>query len=350
MRLYRVDGKGKFTEYKEQAFKRKHSEETLESWLDSNPDAIIEDGTLLIIGRQVATNLGTYIDLLALDKEGNAAVIELKRDRTPRETLAQALEYASFVESLEYDQLEQIFRSYTGNENESLSDYHRAYFKLEEGKGVSFNKNQRVVIVGSNITSQIRQTAVFLRKKGLPVSCLEFNYFQTDSGEQLMSKDVVVGLEPLKTGKISAGSAPRIDKTQFLASLDEYGRPLFEAILRLAEEHDLPINWGSKGFSLNVDIEGINIALLFGYLPSSAFHQTIYTGFYYIVKKVREGSDIVKSFRQKFEKTDLFIPAGNEVKFVIQRKLSGEQIKELTELILDLAENVRKQGLAESTT
>lgn len=350
MRLYRVEGKGKFTEYKEQAFKIEHSEETLESWLDANPDAIVEDGPLLIIGRQVTTNLGSIIDLLALDKEGNTAVIEIKRDRTPRETLAQALEYASFVESLEYEQLEQILRDYVSNENESLLEYHRAYFKLDEGEGISFNKNQRVVLVGSGITPQIRQTSVFLRKKGLPVTCVEFNYFKTDSGEQLMSNDIVVGTEPLKTRKISAGSLPRIDKTEFLTSTDKYGRPLFEAILRLTDEHELQVNWGSKGFSLNVNIEGVTIVLIFGYVPSSAFHQTIYTGFYYVAKKVREGSDLVESYRGKFKKTGLFIPAGKEVKFTIQKRLSKEQIKDITKLILDLANDVREKGLVEPAT
>ena len=61
------------------------------SWLEKNPESIVEDGALLIIGRQIATNLGSYIDLLALDREGNTAILELKRDRTPRDTIAQAL-------------------------------------------------------------------------------------------------------------------------------------------------------------------------------------------------------------------------------------------------------------------
>ena len=33
--------------------------------MDKNPHAIVEDGKLLIVGRQIATNLNTNIDLLA---------------------------------------------------------------------------------------------------------------------------------------------------------------------------------------------------------------------------------------------------------------------------------------------
>ncbi len=100
MRIYGIEPDGKFREYVPTPFQIEHEEVILEDWLEENPDGILEDGKLLVIGRQVNTNLGTTIDLLALDRDGNAVVIELKRDRTPRNTLAQALEYASFTEQL----------------------------------------------------------------------------------------------------------------------------------------------------------------------------------------------------------------------------------------------------------
>ena len=61
----------------------------LESWIVSNPSIIEQD--LTIIGRQVKTNSGP-LDLLALDHAGNSVIIELKRDKLPREVLAQAID------------------------------------------------------------------------------------------------------------------------------------------------------------------------------------------------------------------------------------------------------------------
>jgi RecB family endonuclease NucS len=50
---------------------------------------------LLIIGRQVATSSGKVIDLLAADADGVLHVLELKKDKTPREVVAQVLDYGS---------------------------------------------------------------------------------------------------------------------------------------------------------------------------------------------------------------------------------------------------------------
>ena len=43
------------------------------------------------------TAQGARIDLLAMDGEGRLIIIELKKDRIPREIVAQVLDYASCV-------------------------------------------------------------------------------------------------------------------------------------------------------------------------------------------------------------------------------------------------------------
>ncbi|NCO32124.1 DUF91 domain-containing protein, partial [bacterium] len=102
MRLFTINKNGNMIPYKKYNFKELHQEFDLEVLLENNPEYLFEDSKILIIGRQITTNLNTSIDLLGLDNIGNTVVIELKRDKTPRETIAQLLEYASFVEKLDY--------------------------------------------------------------------------------------------------------------------------------------------------------------------------------------------------------------------------------------------------------
>ena len=62
------------------------SEKRLEDLIETDPSVLGQP--LLLIGRQVPTSHGKYVDLLALDGEGAIHVLELKRDRTRRDVVA----------------------------------------------------------------------------------------------------------------------------------------------------------------------------------------------------------------------------------------------------------------------
>ena len=67
-------------------------EEHLEDMIVAEPDLLGPD-RLLVIDRQVLTSHGKRLDLLAIDDQALLHAIELKRDQTPREVVAQALDY-----------------------------------------------------------------------------------------------------------------------------------------------------------------------------------------------------------------------------------------------------------------
>ena len=68
-------------------------EERIEDWLEQDISIISDD--LLVMGRQIETDFGGIIDLLCLERNGDLVILELKRQRTPREITAQVLDYAS---------------------------------------------------------------------------------------------------------------------------------------------------------------------------------------------------------------------------------------------------------------
>lgn len=90
-------------------------------------DLSILDSDLLLIGRQVPTGYGKYIDMLGIDPTGKLTVIELKRNRTPREVIAQVLDYASWVKDLSYADVKEICNDFHGTEFESLFDENSAF-------------------------------------------------------------------------------------------------------------------------------------------------------------------------------------------------------------------------------
>jgi len=60
-------------------------------------------------------------------------VVELKRDRTPREVLAQLLDYGSWVAALSADDIEEIYSSRTSN-GKNLADAFRDRFGTDRPK------------------------------------------------------------------------------------------------------------------------------------------------------------------------------------------------------------------------
>lgn len=350
MRVFGIQSDGKFSEYVHTPFQIDNEEKVLEDWLESNPDGIVEDGNILIIGRQVATNLGGFVDLLGVDREGNVVVMELKRDRTPRDTIAQSLEYASFSEQLDMNQLEKILQSYLNDESLSLAEHHREYFELGSDEAVAFNKEQRIVVIGQRITPEIRQTASFLRSKGMRVTCVEFSFFKDSNGTSLLSQEIVVGKESVKRTHVDSGSLPIVTEEAFLTSLDENGRAVFSKILGLAKSKSMPVHWGTKGFSLNVDIESNHVAICFAYPPDSVYKQTIRTALLDrggVGQKTAVPEHTLQNLRKQAEGTGLFVPAGRDLKCHIIRKLSDTEIDSLLTWCESVEEAVKEYGLKE---
>src|SRR4051794_36673086 len=67
---------------------------------------------VLLIGRQVPTAHGKVIDLLGIDAEGALHVLELKPARTPREVVAQVLDYGSWVRNLANEDIRALYNDY----------------------------------------------------------------------------------------------------------------------------------------------------------------------------------------------------------------------------------------------
>ena len=65
-------------------------------------------------------------NLLAIAPDGSLVLIELKRYRTPRDVVAQALDYASWVEALQAEDIAAIYRRF--KVGPSLSDDFKARF------------------------------------------------------------------------------------------------------------------------------------------------------------------------------------------------------------------------------
>ncbi|MDE2919237.1 MAG: hypothetical protein OXR64_05260 [Chloroflexota bacterium] len=346
MRVFSVGPEGGFTEYRQVPFEADHAESDLEQWLESNPDGILEAGELLIIGRQVPTERGKSIDLLGVDQRGNVVVVELKRGRTPREVIAQALEYAAFAARLDAAALEDIHREYSQDHLEmDLAYSHGEYFGLE-ARTVAFNKDQRIVIVGQQMPQEIRQVARFLGDKGILVTCVEFTFFQDPGVGRLLSQEIVVGAEHARPQQ---AARPRVTRAEFLESCDDNGKAVYTRIFDLADRQTIngpqTVRWGPKGFTMGVDVDGTRVIFCYAYSPGSAYKQTLYTalldkrGF-----RKMQAPEAVEQLHEEAKRTGLFAPAGRELKCLIDRAFTDAEMDSLVTWCESVAQAIREHA------
>jgi Holliday junction resolvase-like predicted endonuclease len=162
----------------------------LESWIESNP-SIIGSG-LSIIGRQVQTRSGR-MDLLGLDGLGNLVIVELKRDKLPREALAQAIDYASDVATWSIEKISEMCSEYIG---QSLEDYIAENFSEQNLEIVNINTSQRIVLVGFAIESSLERMINWLSDSyNVDVNAVVLHYVKTSSGDELLTKTAVISEE-----------------------------------------------------------------------------------------------------------------------------------------------------------
>jgi hypothetical protein len=122
------------------------SEQLLEDMIVSDPRILSREW--MLIGRQEITTFGGRIDLLAIAPDGSLVLIELKRDRTPREIVAQALDYASWLQGLTADRLVQIYSRFSNGASLEAAFQNRFGTPLDED---SLNHTHQIIIAAAEI-------------------------------------------------------------------------------------------------------------------------------------------------------------------------------------------------------
>lgn len=163
-------------------------EARLESLL--NDDISIVSPNWMVIGRQVRTDYGTFIDLLAIDRDGNLIVIELKREKTPRDVVAQTLDYASWVKKLDDDDIGRIFSAYLSKYHpdrakQSLDDAFRTRFNVSE-MPEALNESHELVVVAAALDDSTERIVKYLADDhGVAINAVFFRVFRDEGREYL---------------------------------------------------------------------------------------------------------------------------------------------------------------------
>jgi len=162
-------------------------ESRLEDILDANVG--IASPNWLAIGRQVRTDHGLFVDLLAIDRDANLVVIELKRDKTYRDIVAQVLDYGSWVRELKDDRIAQIFDEYQKHwhQDRALVSIDEA-FKKKFGIAMpdELNSTHELVVVAASLDPRTERVVRYLADEyGVRINAVFFRVFRDGDREYL---------------------------------------------------------------------------------------------------------------------------------------------------------------------
>jgi len=162
----------------------------LEPWLESNPAILGPE--ILIIGRQIMSKSGP-IDLLGIDKTGNVVIVEIKRDKLPRESLAQAIDYASDAAEWTIERIGEICSTYSGKSlEETLTDS----FPDIDAENLNINDAQRIILVGFSVESSLERMIEWLSDNfNVNINAVVLSYIKTAGGDELLSKTSIISEE-----------------------------------------------------------------------------------------------------------------------------------------------------------
>lgn len=182
-------------------------EQSLEDWVERKPEILGEP--LLVIGRQVqVAGIDNRIDLLALDREGNLVVIEVKRDTADVPTDFQALRYAAAVANWSYETIKNQAEGYYRDRNPQVEPRFKelidAFFEEED---LDLNEDQRIIIVGRNMHERLVSVANWLLNHSVNVKVVEVLLF-VDGKNVLVTPNVILPKESMEPPDVSDGDMP----------------------------------------------------------------------------------------------------------------------------------------------
>jgi hypothetical protein len=185
-------------------------EEKLEDWVIADSSLLGEP--LLIIGRQVLIpDVRDRLDILALDPQGNAVVIELKRGKLKDPVDMQALRYASYISKWRFEEFENQARAYLQKVKDPDFNFNEWYEQFCNDAGIDevpdLNSDQRLIVVGSEVKDKLGSVALWLRDHNVDIKVVEVEIYR--EGETLLVQPHVI--VPLPVSRFAETSVARLE-------------------------------------------------------------------------------------------------------------------------------------------
>ncbi len=136
------------------------------------------------------------IDLLAIDRQANLVVIELKRTSDGGHMELQAIRYASMVSAMTFERAEQIHGEFLvriGEPAEEARTRMLTFLGWEEPDEEAFAPDVRIVLVSEDFGKELTTAVLWLRDRDIDIRCIRLRPYQ-DGEKRLIDVQQIIPL------------------------------------------------------------------------------------------------------------------------------------------------------------
>lgn len=172
------------------------------------------------------------IDLLALDKQANLVIIELKRTESGDHMELQAVRYASMISTMTLDHAVEVYQNYKNRLSDLELTKEEALLDLEnfveiELDETNFGNDVRIILVSADFSKELTTSVIWLNERDLDITCVRmkpYKYLDTI----LLDIQQVLPLPEAKDYQIKAQKkAEERREKQKIISKRDYSKYLF---------------------------------------------------------------------------------------------------------------------------
>ncbi|MBL8854422.1 MAG: hypothetical protein JNK57_10660, partial [Planctomycetaceae bacterium] len=136
------------------------------------------------------------IDLLAIDRDGNLVVIELKRTVDGGQMELQAIRYAAMVSTMTFERAVEIhsqFLAARGEPGDEARSRIMAFLGWEDSEDESFASDVRILLVSEDFGKELTTAVLWLREFDIDIRCIRLRPY-LDGEKRLVDVQQIIPL------------------------------------------------------------------------------------------------------------------------------------------------------------
>lgn len=173
----------------------------LQQWLRAAPETLGED--LFVVSEEFNNweDSKRRIDLLALDKDANLVVIEIKRTDDGGHMELQAIRYAAMVSAMSFDDVVHVHEEYLARVDSTKKETARSrileFLEITGAETAAISTVPRILLVSRDFSKEITTTALWLVEQGLQIRCVQLIPYKLNDRMYLDFRQII----PLATAE-----------------------------------------------------------------------------------------------------------------------------------------------------